>query len=151
MEFEPVTRHCADGSGDLPSCAPLAVPYVPFQQADPEQYTQVDALANGTLFPGLNLPFHIKTTPSSLSESAILELQALDFVLDELGLYLDTHRDDREAFQLYRQYSRLAQEGRQRYEASFGPLTKLAAAQPERYEWLCDPWPWEFQQEGGTR
>ena len=151
MEFEPVPRPCDDAAGELPSCAPLAVPYVPFQQNDPKKYTQTDALANGTLFPGLNLPFHLKTTPSSLSESAVLELQALDFVLDELGLYLDTHKSDTEAFQLYRQYNKLAQEGLRRYEAKYGPLTKMAAAEMECYTWLNDPWPWEYQQEGGAR
>ena len=51
---------CDDSCGTLPACAPLAVPYVPFQQKNPKRYSQQDALANGTLFPGLNLPFHIK-------------------------------------------------------------------------------------------
>ena len=49
MEFEPIPRPCEDADGELPSCAPLAVPYVPFQQNDPKKYTQTDALANGTL------------------------------------------------------------------------------------------------------
>ena len=34
----------------MPSCAPLAVPYVPFQQQGSQKYSQADALANGTLF-----------------------------------------------------------------------------------------------------
>lgn len=151
MEFEPIPRPCDAGSGDLPSCAPLAVPYVPFQPTDTDRYSQTDALAAGTLFPGLNLPFHLKTEPSTLAESAVLELQALDFVLDELSLYLDTHSSDQEAFQLYRQYSKLAKEGRQRYQAKYGPLTKLCAAQTDRYTWLNDPWPWEYEQSGGER
>lgn len=77
-----------------------------------------------------------------------MELQALHFVLTELGLYLDTHKDDSEAFQLFRQYSKLAEEGRRRYEAAFGPLTQIAAAQHDRYTWLSSPWPWEYSKEG---
>ena len=35
------------------------MPYVPFQQNNPQKYAQTEALSNGTLFPGLNLPFHL--------------------------------------------------------------------------------------------
>ena len=148
LDHESTTRPCDDANGVLPSCAPLAVPFVPFQQTNSTRYTQMDALANGTLFPGLNLPFHAKTAPSSLPESAASELQALYFVLNELGLYLDTHQNDTEAFRLFQQYSKLADEGRRRYEATFGPLSQAAAAQSDRYTWLDSPWPWEYNKEG---
>lgn len=148
MELEPTIRPCDDACGPLPSCAPLAVPFVPFQQTNSKRYNQMDALANGTLFPGLNLPFHLKVAPSSLAESAALELQALCFVITELGLYLDTHKDDTEAFRLFQQYVKMEAEGRRRYEAAFGPLTQSAAAQHDRYTWLNSPWPWEYSKEG---
>lgn len=147
MESDSTTRLCEDACGVLPACAPLAVPFVPVQQQGVKHYRQTDALANGTLFPGLNLPFHLKTAPSTLAESAILELQAMSFVLEELGLYLDTHKNDAEAFQLFRQYAKLAEEGRQRYEAAYGPLTQTAAAQSDNYTWLNAPWPWEYDKE----
>ena len=148
MDLESNLRPCDDACGTLPSCAPLAVPFVPFQQTGSRRYNQIDALANGTLFPGLNLPFHLKVQPSTLAESAALELQALSFVLTELGLYLDTHKDDSEAFTLFQQYSKMAKEGRKRYEAAFGPLTQAAAAQHDKYTWLNSPWPWEYSKEG---
>ena len=66
------------------------------------RYGHAEALANGTLFPGLNLPFHVKASPGTPMEGASAELQALNFVIAELGLYLDTHKDDAEAFQLFR-------------------------------------------------
>lgn len=143
-------RPCGDACGTMPSCAPLAVPYVPFQQTGSKKYNQTEALANGTLFPGLNLPFHIKTVASSLPEGAAAELQALNFVITELGLYLDTHQDDAEAFQLFQQYAQLAQDGKRRYESMFGPLTQMSTAQDTTYTWLNDPWPWEYKQEGGN-
>lgn len=148
LDFDTTVHPCEDGCGALPSCAPLAVPFVPFQQKDPKRYNQVEALSNGTLFPGLNLPFHLKTAPSSLAESAAMELQALCFVITELGLYLDTHKEDKEAFKLLQQYVRLAEEGTQRYEASYGPLTLCGTAAQSQYDWLNSPWPWEFQKEG---
>ena len=48
---------CANADGNLPSCAPLANPYVPFQQTGPELYQAPCALIRGTLFPGLDLPY----------------------------------------------------------------------------------------------
>ncbi len=141
---------CADSCGTLPSCAPLAVPYVPFQQTGSKKYSQAEALNNGTLFPGLNLPFKCKVKASDVVNGPLAELQALEFVLVELGLYLDTHQGDQEAFELFQQYAALEKEGRARYEAMYGPLTQTAAASGDRYTWLKDPWPWNFQ-EGGAK
>ena len=47
---------CSDAQGTLPACAPLANPYVPFQNDNPERYAAGRALMKGTLFPGLDLP-----------------------------------------------------------------------------------------------
>lgn len=141
---------CADSCGTLPSCAPLAVPFVPFQQRNPEMYGIADALNNGTLFPGLNLPFHLKAEAADVKNTPMAELQALEFVILELGLYLDTHPDDAEAFTLFRQYVALEREGRIRYEKMYGPLTLAAAADSDCFTWLNDPWPWE-KTEGGKR
>lgn len=147
----PNSRHCEDGQGTLSHCAPLAVPFVPFQQQGSKLYDQKDALANGTLFPGLNLPFHLKAQAATLAEGAAAELQALNFVITELGLYLDTHQEDAEAAALFQQYTRLAEQGRRRYEAMYGPLTQANAIQNGVYTWLNDPWPWEYRREGGDK
>ena len=143
-------RPCADTCGTLPGCAPLAVPYVPFQQEGSQKYDQTNALANGTIFPALNLPFHLKVNAAELPTSHSTQLQALLFVVTELGLYLDTHQDDTEAFKLFQQYTEMAREAKKRYEEMHGPLTKLSAGQDKTYRWLDDPWPWDYQQEGGA-
>ena len=142
-------RPCADSCGTMPACAPLAVPYVPFQQRGSQKYNQADALANGTVFPGLNLPFHMKAEAAGLPDNHSTQLQALLFVVTELGLYLDTHQNDKEALALYLDYVKLAKEGRARYESMYGPLqqTEVTAA---GYTWLNDPWPWEVT-EGGKQ
>lgn len=110
------TRPCADNCGTMPACAPLAVPYVPFQQQGNKKYDQANALANGTVFPALNLPFHLKVDADTLPDSHSTQLQALLFVITELGLYLDTHQDDTEAFRLFQQYTEMAQEAKKQYE-----------------------------------
>lgn len=136
---------CGDRNGMLPECAPLAVPYVPFQQTGATRYDQNDALNYGTLFPGLNLPFHVKDRARGIAPGHLAELQAMEFVLMELGIYLDTHQEDSEAFALYKQYTAAEAEARTRYEAMHGPLLQRSAAKDKTWQaWLKDPWPWNY-------
>ena len=139
---------CGGGNGQLPgTCASLAFPYIPRQDRNPERYENKQALANGTLFPGLHLPF-FRSVNGNLSSgnTAQAELMALDFAIDELGLYLVTHADDKEVLDLYWKYIALAKEGRARYQEQYGPLTQTAVTEGG-YKWLNDPWPWD---EGGS-
>ena len=54
----PTPGACGVMEGSLPGhCANLAFPYIPMQGSSAERYSQEQALAAGTLFPGLNLPF----------------------------------------------------------------------------------------------
>ena len=139
---------CGDNTGCLPSCAPLANPYVPFQRENAKKYEAPNALIRGTLFPGLDLPFlglvNRQEIPTPLGE-----LMALNFAMQELGLYLDTHQNDTEALTLFQQYSDLYQEGRKTYEAQYGPLQQMDGAVDGRYAWLQDPWPWDYVEAGG--
>ena len=136
--------------GSLPGAmAPLAQAYVPMQVSAAPNYEPSEALARGTLFPGLDLPFMNivnRTTPPS----PMLELMAIDFVADELALYLDTHAEDAEAFEFYQSFLALQKEARERYTARFGPITRCDQFGKEAYSWLLDPWPWDFQN-GGDR
>ena len=144
MEMNPKPPVCSAGCGSLPgNCASLAFPFVSMQGNNPERYSQQDGLRAGTLFPGLNLPFHIDLESRfPATNTALSELMALDFAIDELGLYLVTHRDDEEVLVLYKSYIRLADEGRKKYEAMYGPLMQTTLSE-SGYRWLDDPWPWE--------
>ena len=150
MENDMRPTGCADSCGTMPECAPLAVPYVPFQQTGSKKFSHCEALNHGTLFPGLDLPFRSKAAPADVVQNALNELQALEFVVLELGLYLDTHQDDMEAFALFKEYVGLEKKAREAYEAAYGPLKLHAAAKDKTFTWLKDPWPWNFQ-EGGKR
>jgi ATP phosphoribosyltransferase-like protein len=86
-------------TGALPERYPLATALTPWQESTDPAYGSADALARGTLFPGLDLPFMDLVNPE-LPACPATELMAIDFVCDELALYLDTHQDDKEAFAL---------------------------------------------------
>lgn len=138
----PTESACPDANGTMPSCAPLAVPYVPFQQTDPQRYQNMEALSEGTLFPGLNLPFHLAKNGRPLARCPKTELMALGFVVHELGLYLDTHPEDEEAFALFQNYVKLLRQAKMTYVEKFGPLVQTDAAMDDTYTWVNAPWPW---------
>ena len=129
--------------GRLPAIAPLANPYVPFQLENPVMYETRKGLVRGTLFPGLDLPFMNMVNKNELPVTPLTELQTMAFALQELALYLDTHRDDSEALEVYRGYQKMYQEGKKAYEKICGPLTHLSPTEGE-YKWLDEPWPWEY-------
>lgn len=141
MEDKGKNRQC--GEGRLPAYAPLANPYVPFQADNPEKYESRKALVRGTLFPGLDLPFMGMVNKQEKPVTPLTELQAMGFVIQELALYLNTHRDDLEALEMYRQYQKLYNDGRKAYEKMCGPLTHFSSSEGA-YQWLDDPWPWEY-------
>ena len=117
---------CSYKHGKLPECAPLAVSYVPVQQKNPPKYASEEALMRGTLFPGM----------------------ALNFMVKELSLYLDTHPGDQEVFETLKSVIALAQEGEQKFTKRYGPVTVSGVAYSQSYDWISDPWPWENAERG---
>ena len=130
--------------GRLPEMAPLANPYVPFQMENPPKYEAKIGLVRGTLFPGLELPFMGMVNQKELTVTPKTELQALGFAINELALYLDTHPEDTEALELYRQYQRMYAMGAEEYTKRYGPMTHGMPVDHPNYTWINDPWPWEF-------
>ena len=130
--------------------APLANPYVPFQLDNPPKYEARQGLIKGTLFPGLDLPFHGKTNTKEFNATQMTELQALNFAIQDLALYLDTHRNDREALDAYKAYQQMYQQCLEQYRSKHGPLTHQSLDNGEDYRWLDDPWPWEYCKKKGV-
>ena len=85
---------------------------------------------------------------NGLTIEQLAELMAIDFAAHDLSLYLDTHADDAEAFAVYQDFLKLAEEGARRYAELYGPITKSDLINAEMYTWLKSPWPWEYR--GGT-
>ncbi len=133
--------------GSLPDPAPLAAAYVPMQDDAEPNYAARPALSRGTLFPGLDLPF-MNVVNQDLDETPMVEMMAIDFVADELELYLDTHAEDLEAFALYKTILALQKEARDRYVRMCGPIQQCDLLGMEQYSWLDAPWPWELCERG---
>jgi spore coat protein JB len=129
--------------GVLPSQAYLANPYVPFQQTQSPMYKPRTALVRGTLFSGLDLPFMGMVNKNDRKSTPMGQLQTISFAIQELALYLDTHRDDTEALELYRSFQALYEQEVKEYESKCGPLSHNSLTDGQ-YQWLDDPWPWEY-------
>ena len=129
--------------GRLPAMASLANPYVPFQLENPPKYEARRGLVRGTLFPGLDLPFMDMVNQNELPMNPKTELQVMAFAIQELALYLDTHKDDQEALELYQAYQKMYHDGAKEYSKMCQPLTHHEPTEG-KYRWLDDPWPWEY-------
>ena len=136
-------HHCKGCTGRLPDPAPLANPYVPFQPEEPPVYEARQGIIRGTIYPGLDLPFMGMVNKKELNITPKTELQTLSFAIQELALYLDTHRDDRQALQMYQAYQRMYHDCLMQYQAKYGPMNHSMPSDGE-YRWLDDPWPWEY-------
>lgn len=137
-------KNCGCKEGTLPDCAPLAMAYVPMQQSVKPVYSNAEALSRGTLFPGLDLPFMNMVNTGDMTGTPLGEVMALDFVAHELALYLDTHSEDEEAFELYKNVLALSMSAKEKYVKLYGPLTKSDLSKAQSYTWLKNPWPWDY-------
>lgn len=137
-------KHREGGMGRMPEMAPLANPYVPFQLENPPKYEANKGIIRGTLFPGLDLPFMGMVNCNPLPVTPKTQLQALGFAIQELALYLDTHPEDAEALELYRQYQEMHHKCVQQFDRDRGPMTHMAPVDHKTYTWLEEPWPWEY-------
>lgn len=133
-----------DGAiGRLPAMAPLANPYVPFQLENPPQYETPLGFARGTLFPGLDLPYRGMVNSAFTDQTPLTQLQMLAFAIQEFALYLDTHRNDQQALDIYRMYQEQYRRQMEQYQQTERPLNHQTPTDGP-YAWLDDPWPWEY-------
>ncbi|OIK09918.1 spore coat protein CotJB [Bacillus sp. MUM 13] len=73
------------------------------------------------------------------------EIQAADFVLVELTLYLDTHPRDEQAMQQYNEYAQYSQQLKTNFEAKYGPLQQYGNSLTDaKWGWGRTPWPWQI-------
>ena len=81
---------------------------------------------------------------AQLSKTELLRcLQEYNFAAYDMLLYLDTHPDDKKAFELYKDQVEKTKSLKKEFEEKYGPLTPYNAARQSNFNWLDGPWPWE--------
>lgn len=76
-----------------------------------------------------------------LMEQMRLDLQACDFAIEELALYLDTHPDDMRAVCMHNQHAKNYRKLSDEYQKVYGPLNIMYPC--NSWRWLEEPWPWQ--------
>ena len=110
-----------------------AMVYAEDQTAE-NTYCAAKALARGTLFPCLDKPMCSEDYGDDAPCST--QCQKERFTIWELRLYLDTHPCDQRALAMLREKCREMDCDCMRMHCASGSET--------RWDWLEEPWPWEF-------
>ncbi len=73
----------------------------------------------------------------------LYRLQAADFAVYDLNLYLDTHPCCQRALALYKEKVKEAKALREEYESKYSPLTATSSPGKTPWQWIQNPWVWE--------
>ena len=84
----------------------------------------------------------------SEKEEALRKISAADFAIHDLELFLNSHRENKKAVELLKQYRECRTELVSEYEQRYGDFATLVgdvkAAVP--WSWTNGPWPWEISE-----
>lgn len=78
-----------------------------------------------------------------MDTSLLQKIQSYNFAAYDMLLYLDTHPDDKKAFEMFRELVAKTKSLKVQYEEANGPLSAYSAAENDSFTWLESPWPWE--------
>ncbi len=76
-------------------------------------------------------------------EALMRSIMELDFAINEMVLFLDTHPNNKKALALYKKYTEKVRELKACYNENFGPITAWDNLSEDNWDWVCGPWPWE--------
>ena len=104
-------------------------------------FPPAQALRSGTLFPELYKP--MKGQGHTSENCHMPQERAMAFSAWDMRLYLDTHPHNSQALNGYRQLC--AQTAQPNYACTFAPCGGNS------WEWVDDPWPWEYAANVGRK
>ncbi len=78
-------------------------------------------------------------------QELLMKIQKNRFCLIDLSLYLDSHKDDKEAMAMFQKCGREYLDAKKEYVAQFGPLTHGDIIGKGSWSWVKAPWPWEME------
>lgn len=110
-----------------------------------QTYDVDEALRRGNLFSNLYRGYK-NYEPASPKvdterEKCLLEIQRLDFAINDLNLYLDLYPNDVEAYNLFKKYVIDCKNKKREYTSIYGPLCLDDLT--DEWEWSKGVWPWE--------
>lgn len=83
-----------------------------------------------------------KINAYSEQQKMLLRIQELDFIVNELTLYLDVNPNDSSMFELFKKYNMELDSLKKRYYDKYQVL-ELSYDNKNKYTWIDNPWPWD--------
>lgn len=79
---------------------------------------------------------------NNMSQNEMLnQIMSLNFAINDLTLYLDTHPNDSKALCMHNEYCNRVSTLIENYQNSYGPLSINSASNFQ--DWVESSWPWE--------
>ena len=82
----------------------------------------------------------------ALSDKQIMQkkIQAYEFTLTDVILYLDSHPNCPDGLEYYRKHKAMLEKAVAEYEKTYGPLTAMGVCDDEKkWTWATTAFPWE--------
>lgn len=73
------------------------------------------------------------------------EITVVNFMVEDLSLYLNTHPSDREALIKYNAFIKEGTMLKEEYEKCYGMIGEHDSYSPYPWQWIKEPWPWEYE------
>ena len=86
-----------------------------------------------------NHVYKLKT--NNKKDDLLYKVQMYTFILKDLGLYLDLHKDDENVFRVFTDIKRRLKTVKEKYESVYGALC-LDGTSDNKYDYVNNPWPW---------
>ncbi len=83
-----------------------------------------------------------KINAYSEQQKLLLMLQELDFILNDLNLYLDVHSNDTRVYEIFKNVSMELDKIKKKYYDNYQVL-ELCHDNKNKYTWTSNPWPWD--------
>ncbi len=76
-------------------------------------------------------------------DNLMKKIQMYSFLITEVTLYLDTHKNCPRGLEYFRKYRDMYNAAVDEYTERFGPIQAIQAKAEGSWDWTDAPWPWE--------
>lgn len=83
-----------------------------------------------------------KVNAYSEEQKMLLRIQELDFILNDLNLYLDVNPNDKNIYDIFKKTALELESLKKKYEDKYRVL-KIIDDTKGKYTWIDNPWPWD--------
>lgn len=83
-----------------------------------------------------------RLNPSTEEEALKLKIMEEQFIVTDLGLYLDLHKNDNDVYEYFKKHERLLNLYIDEYQNKYQSICLNAIK--DKYDWTYSPWPWEM-------